>query len=65
MYAHRYGMSKGMESPVMDDCVMAYHFFQVSLYDLTPHINIKSVIFLYVVILNLFYIILCTCVCKK
>lgn len=29
-YAHRYGVSKGMESPVMDDCVMAYQFFQVS-----------------------------------
>ncbi|KAM3599821.1 uncharacterized protein V6R79_012070 [Siganus canaliculatus] len=28
MYAHRYGMSKGTESPVMDDCVMAYQFFQ-------------------------------------
>uniref|UniRef100_A0A3Q3XGW4 Tyrosine-protein kinase n=1 Tax=Mola mola TaxID=94237 RepID=A0A3Q3XGW4_MOLML len=28
LYAHRYGMSKGMESPVMDDCVMAYLFFQ-------------------------------------
>ncbi|XP_034457962.1 tyrosine-protein kinase JAK2a [Hippoglossus hippoglossus] len=27
-YAHRYGVSKGMESPVMDDCVMAYLFFQ-------------------------------------
>ncbi|TKS84558.1 Tyrosine-protein kinase JAK2 [Collichthys lucidus] len=27
-YAHRYGMPKGMESPVMDDCVMAYQFFQ-------------------------------------
>uniref|UniRef100_A0AAX7TAP2 Tyrosine-protein kinase n=1 Tax=Astatotilapia calliptera TaxID=8154 RepID=A0AAX7TAP2_ASTCA len=27
-YAHRYGFSKGMESPVMDDCVMAYQFFQ-------------------------------------
>ncbi|XP_023257271.1 tyrosine-protein kinase JAK2-like [Seriola lalandi dorsalis] len=27
-YAHRYGVSKGMESPVMDDCVMAYQFFQ-------------------------------------
>nr|XP_046231733.1 tyrosine-protein kinase JAK2a isoform X1 [Scatophagus argus] len=27
-YAHRYGLSKGMESPVMDDCVMAYLFFQ-------------------------------------
>ncbi|XP_076614474.1 tyrosine-protein kinase JAK2-like isoform X2 [Chaetodon auriga] len=28
LYAHRYGMSKGMESPVMDDCVMSYQFFQ-------------------------------------
>ncbi|XP_029024743.1 tyrosine-protein kinase JAK2a [Betta splendens] len=27
-YAHRYGVSKGAESPVMDDCVMAYQFFQ-------------------------------------
>ncbi|KAM9841323.1 tyrosine-protein kinase JAK2a isoform 2-T2 [Aulostomus maculatus] len=27
-YAHRCGISKGMESPVMDDCVMAYLFFQ-------------------------------------
>ncbi|XP_022617823.1 tyrosine-protein kinase JAK2 isoform X1 [Seriola dumerili] len=27
-YTHRYGVSKGMESPVMDDCVMAYQFFQ-------------------------------------
>uniref|UniRef100_A0AAQ5Y8L3 Tyrosine-protein kinase n=1 Tax=Amphiprion ocellaris TaxID=80972 RepID=A0AAQ5Y8L3_AMPOC len=27
-YAHRYGLSKGMESPVMDDCVMAYQFSQ-------------------------------------
>uniref|UniRef100_A0A7N8YH23 Tyrosine-protein kinase n=1 Tax=Mastacembelus armatus TaxID=205130 RepID=A0A7N8YH23_9TELE len=27
-YAHRYGVSKGTESPVMDDCVMAYQFFQ-------------------------------------
>ncbi|XP_040915271.1 tyrosine-protein kinase JAK2a [Toxotes jaculatrix] len=27
-YAHRYGVSKGMETPVMDDCVMAYLFFQ-------------------------------------
>ncbi|XP_047425325.1 tyrosine-protein kinase JAK2a [Mugil cephalus] len=26
--AHRYGLSKGMESPVMDDCVMAYLFSQ-------------------------------------
>ncbi|XP_068561915.1 tyrosine-protein kinase JAK2a [Cebidichthys violaceus] len=26
--AHRYGVSKGKESPVMDDCVMAYQFFQ-------------------------------------
>lgn len=26
--AHRYSMSKGTESPVMDDCVMAYQFFQ-------------------------------------
>lgn len=34
LYAHRYGVSKGTESPVMDDCVMAYHFFQVSLHDL-------------------------------
>ncbi|KAM7393019.1 hypothetical protein PAMA_007913 [Pampus argenteus] len=25
---HRYGVSKGMESPVMDDCVMAYQFSQ-------------------------------------
>ncbi|KAM6975274.1 LOW QUALITY PROTEIN: tyrosine-protein kinase JAK2a [Tautogolabrus adspersus] len=28
MYAHRCGMTKGRESPVMDDCVMAYQFFQ-------------------------------------
>ncbi|KAM8743660.1 tyrosine-protein kinase JAK2a isoform 1-T1 [Acanthopagrus schlegelii] len=28
LYAHRYGASKGMESPVMDDCVVAYLFFQ-------------------------------------
>uniref|UniRef100_A0A7N6BA69 Tyrosine-protein kinase JAK2 n=1 Tax=Anabas testudineus TaxID=64144 RepID=A0A7N6BA69_ANATE len=27
-YAHRYGVSKGTETPVMDDCVMAYLFFQ-------------------------------------
>ncbi|XP_071757413.1 tyrosine-protein kinase JAK2a [Centroberyx gerrardi] len=27
-YAHRYGVSKGMESPVMDDCTMAYQFSQ-------------------------------------
>ncbi|XP_070707260.1 tyrosine-protein kinase JAK2a [Pempheris klunzingeri] len=27
-YAHRYGLSKGMESSVMDDSVMAYQFFQ-------------------------------------
>ncbi|XP_076019663.1 tyrosine-protein kinase JAK2a isoform X2 [Genypterus blacodes] len=27
-YAHRYGVAKGMESPVMDDCTMAYNFFQ-------------------------------------
>ncbi|XP_056287925.1 tyrosine-protein kinase JAK2a [Pseudoliparis swirei] len=26
--AHRYGVSKGKESPVMDDYVMAYQFFQ-------------------------------------
>uniref|UniRef100_A0A8D3CVJ0 Tyrosine-protein kinase n=1 Tax=Scophthalmus maximus TaxID=52904 RepID=A0A8D3CVJ0_SCOMX len=26
--AHRYGVSKGMETPVMDDCVMTYLFFQ-------------------------------------
>uniref|UniRef100_A0A665VNN0 Tyrosine-protein kinase n=1 Tax=Echeneis naucrates TaxID=173247 RepID=A0A665VNN0_ECHNA len=26
--AHRYGVSKDTESPVMDDCVMAYLFFQ-------------------------------------
>ncbi|XP_054467869.1 tyrosine-protein kinase JAK2a [Anoplopoma fimbria] len=26
--AHRYGVSKGTESPVMDDCVIAYQFFQ-------------------------------------
>lgn len=32
LYAHRYGASKGMESPVMDDCVMAYQFFQVSIF---------------------------------
>nr|XP_061800654.1 tyrosine-protein kinase JAK2-like [Nerophis lumbriciformis] len=25
---HRCGLSKGMESPVMDECVMAYQFFQ-------------------------------------
>uniref|UniRef100_A0A8C7Z4V4 Tyrosine-protein kinase n=1 Tax=Oryzias sinensis TaxID=183150 RepID=A0A8C7Z4V4_9TELE len=29
--AHRYGFSKEMESPVMDDCVMAYLFSQVRL----------------------------------
>ncbi|XP_034048012.1 tyrosine-protein kinase JAK2a [Thalassophryne amazonica] len=28
IYAHRYSVSKGMESPVMDDCVMSYQFFQ-------------------------------------
>ncbi|XP_033503192.1 tyrosine-protein kinase JAK2a [Epinephelus lanceolatus] len=28
LYAHRYGVSKGTESPVMDDCVMAYQFSQ-------------------------------------
>ncbi|XP_061148677.1 tyrosine-protein kinase JAK2-like [Syngnathus typhle] len=27
-YAHRCGLNKGMESPVMDECVMAYQFFQ-------------------------------------
>ncbi|XP_041666012.1 tyrosine-protein kinase JAK2a [Cheilinus undulatus] len=27
-YAHRCGITKGRESPVMDDCVMAYQFFQ-------------------------------------
>ncbi|XP_061656413.1 tyrosine-protein kinase JAK2a isoform X1 [Syngnathoides biaculeatus] len=27
-YAHRCGISKSMESPVMDECVMAYQFFQ-------------------------------------
>uniref|UniRef100_A0A8C5ESZ5 Tyrosine-protein kinase n=1 Tax=Gouania willdenowi TaxID=441366 RepID=A0A8C5ESZ5_GOUWI len=27
-YAHRYGFTKEMEGPVMDDCVMAYLFFQ-------------------------------------
>lgn len=27
-YAHRYGVSKGTESPVMDDSVMAYQFCQ-------------------------------------
>ncbi|XP_062290858.1 tyrosine-protein kinase JAK2a isoform X2 [Scomber scombrus] len=27
-FGHRCGVSKGMESPVMDDCVMAYQFFQ-------------------------------------
>uniref|UniRef100_A0AAQ4QIG8 Tyrosine-protein kinase n=1 Tax=Gasterosteus aculeatus aculeatus TaxID=481459 RepID=A0AAQ4QIG8_GASAC len=26
--AHRYGVSKGAESPVMDDCIMAYQFLQ-------------------------------------
>uniref|UniRef100_A0A1A8D010 Tyrosine-protein kinase n=1 Tax=Nothobranchius kadleci TaxID=1051664 RepID=A0A1A8D010_NOTKA len=26
--AHRYGLSKGMETPVMDDCVIAYLFAQ-------------------------------------
>nr|XP_019938074.1 PREDICTED: tyrosine-protein kinase JAK2-like [Paralichthys olivaceus] len=28
IYAHRYGVSNGRESPVIDDCVMAYLFFQ-------------------------------------
>ncbi|XP_075901103.1 tyrosine-protein kinase JAK2a isoform X2 [Nelusetta ayraudi] len=28
LYAHRYGLTKGMEIPVMDDCVMTYLFFQ-------------------------------------
>ncbi|XP_034565483.1 tyrosine-protein kinase JAK2-like [Notolabrus celidotus] len=28
LYAHRCGLAKGRESPVMDDCVMAYQFFQ-------------------------------------
>ncbi|XP_053731607.1 tyrosine-protein kinase JAK2a isoform X1 [Synchiropus splendidus] len=27
-FAHRYGFSKGTETPVMDGCVMAYLFFQ-------------------------------------
>ncbi|KAM9820160.1 tyrosine-protein kinase JAK2a [Neosynchiropus ocellatus] len=27
-FAHRYGFSKGTETPVMDGCVMAYQFFQ-------------------------------------
>ncbi|XP_028272989.1 tyrosine-protein kinase JAK2a [Parambassis ranga] len=27
-FAHRYGLSKEMECPVMDDCVIAYHFSQ-------------------------------------
>ncbi|XP_054612501.1 tyrosine-protein kinase JAK2a isoform X4 [Dunckerocampus dactyliophorus] len=27
-YAHRCGLSKGLDSPVMDDCVMTYQFFQ-------------------------------------
>ncbi|XP_008322623.1 tyrosine-protein kinase JAK2a [Cynoglossus semilaevis] len=27
-HAHRYGVSKGMEAPVIDDCVMAYLFSQ-------------------------------------
>ncbi|XP_061763449.1 tyrosine-protein kinase JAK2a [Nerophis ophidion] len=27
-YAHRCGLSKGLDSPVMDDTVLAYHFFQ-------------------------------------
>lgn len=42
-FAHRYGMSKGMESPVMDDCVMAYLFFQVRF--MTPH-TVLALIFL-------------------
>ncbi|XP_068190086.1 tyrosine-protein kinase JAK2-like [Antennarius striatus] len=28
LYTHRYGISKGLESPVVDDCVMAYLFCQ-------------------------------------
>uniref|UniRef100_A0A3Q3K8Q4 Tyrosine-protein kinase n=1 Tax=Monopterus albus TaxID=43700 RepID=A0A3Q3K8Q4_MONAL len=28
IHAHRYSVSKETESPVMDDCVMAYQFFQ-------------------------------------
>lgn len=30
LYPHRYGTSKGTETPVMDDSVMAYLFLQVS-----------------------------------
>lgn len=33
---HRYGPSKGTESPVLDDCVMAYLFSQVGLVWSTP-----------------------------
>lgn len=36
LYAHRYGLAKGMEIPVMDDCVMTYLFFQVGLRDSHP-----------------------------
>lgn len=42
LYAHRYGTAKGMESPVMDDCVMTYLFFQVGFLDL--HLNIRVIL---------------------
>lgn len=37
LYPHRYGTSKGTETPVMDDSVMAYLFLQVSVCDGPPH----------------------------
>ncbi|KAM7369106.1 hypothetical protein PAMP_013401 [Pampus punctatissimus] len=39
-YPHRYGVSKGMESPVLDDCVMAYQFSQWRSDFLNSHIHI-------------------------
>uniref|UniRef100_A0A667ZWJ0 Tyrosine-protein kinase n=2 Tax=Myripristis murdjan TaxID=586833 RepID=A0A667ZWJ0_9TELE len=39
-YAHRFGVSKGMESPVMDDCTMAYLFAQWRSDFLNGHIHI-------------------------
>uniref|UniRef100_UPI0037E7AD42 tyrosine-protein kinase JAK2a isoform X2 n=1 Tax=Semicossyphus pulcher TaxID=241346 RepID=UPI0037E7AD42 len=40
LYAHRCGLSKGRESPVMDDCVMAYQFFQWRSDFLNSRVNI-------------------------
>lgn len=61
LYAHRYGMSKGMESPVMDDCVMAYQFFQVSFY-YVRHISTLSLLFSSVFTFIQF---VCICVIKN